>query len=277
MGINIEIANKLYMLRKQNGFSQEELAARLGISRQAVSKWERAEVSPDTDNLIALAKLYNISLDELLLGGKSTKEKHNGAGEPQTEQEIVETNAQTSVSFRDGGIHVTEANGSEVHVGRRGIYVNDVETGEVVNIGCGHAYAEQDGHCQESADGGACSENPAVCDNIPGTDGPARGQRRWIVALRQLPYPVLALIGFLLWGFFGYKGWSVSWLFLLTVPLYYTLLSAIEHRNAHHFAYPVLVAIVYLGIGMFCSVWHPTWVIFITIPIYYSLVEALQR
>lgn len=68
MGMNIEIANKLYRLRKQNGFSQEELASRLGISRQAVSKWERAEVSPDTDNLIALARLYNISLDELLLG-----------------------------------------------------------------------------------------------------------------------------------------------------------------------------------------------------------------
>lgn len=64
--MNIEIANRLVQLRKQHNLSQEELADKLGISRQAVSKWERAESSPDTDNLISIAKLYNISLDELL-------------------------------------------------------------------------------------------------------------------------------------------------------------------------------------------------------------------
>lgn len=65
--MNIEIANRLVQLRKEKGYSQEELAAQLGISRQAVSKWERAESSPDTDNLILLARLYGISLDRLLM------------------------------------------------------------------------------------------------------------------------------------------------------------------------------------------------------------------
>ena len=64
--MNIEIANRLLTLRKQFNLSQEDLAARLGISRQAVSRWERAEASPDTDNLIALSKLYNVSIDSLL-------------------------------------------------------------------------------------------------------------------------------------------------------------------------------------------------------------------
>ncbi len=64
--MNIEIANRLVSLRKANHLSQEELAAKIGISRQAVSKWERAEACPDTDNLILLANLYKISLDELL-------------------------------------------------------------------------------------------------------------------------------------------------------------------------------------------------------------------
>ena len=64
--MNIEIANRLVQQRKENGLSQEALAAKLGISRQAISKWERAEASPDTDNLIALAELYGMSLDALL-------------------------------------------------------------------------------------------------------------------------------------------------------------------------------------------------------------------
>jgi len=64
--LNIEIANRLLTLRKQFNLSQEELAERLGISRQAVSRWERAEASPDTDNLINLSKLYGVSIDSLL-------------------------------------------------------------------------------------------------------------------------------------------------------------------------------------------------------------------
>ena len=64
--MTIEIADRLIQLRKKHGLSQEELGDKLGLSRQAVSKWERAEASPDTDNLICLAKLYGVSLDELL-------------------------------------------------------------------------------------------------------------------------------------------------------------------------------------------------------------------
>lgn len=64
--MNIETANRLVQHRKARGLSQEALADSLGLSRQAVSKWERAEASPDTDNLLALARLYGVSLDELL-------------------------------------------------------------------------------------------------------------------------------------------------------------------------------------------------------------------
>lgn len=56
------------------GLSQEALAEKLGVSRQAVSKWERSESSPDTDNLIALAKLYGVSLDELLYVDESIED-----------------------------------------------------------------------------------------------------------------------------------------------------------------------------------------------------------
>lgn len=60
------IAQRLAARRKQAGLSQEALADKLGVSRQAVSKWERAESLPDTDNLIALAAIYGLTLDELL-------------------------------------------------------------------------------------------------------------------------------------------------------------------------------------------------------------------
>jgi transcriptional regulator with XRE-family HTH domain len=64
--MNIKLADRLVSLRKENKLSQEALAEKLGLSRQSISKWERAEASPDTDNLIALAELYGMSLDELL-------------------------------------------------------------------------------------------------------------------------------------------------------------------------------------------------------------------
>lgn len=64
--MTLENAARLAEMRRAHGLSQEELAEKLGISRQAISKWERAESSPDTDNLIALARLYGVTLDVLL-------------------------------------------------------------------------------------------------------------------------------------------------------------------------------------------------------------------
>lgn len=76
--MNIETANRLLQYRKQHNLSQEDLAAKIGVSRQAISKWERAEASPDTDNLILLADIYGVSLDELLKGEiPSKKETEN--------------------------------------------------------------------------------------------------------------------------------------------------------------------------------------------------------
>ena len=56
----------LIRARKARGMTQEELGARLSISRQAVSKWETGTADPSTSNLLALAKLFGISAEELL-------------------------------------------------------------------------------------------------------------------------------------------------------------------------------------------------------------------
>lgn len=60
------LGEKIYQLRKNNGISQTELANQLGVSRQAVSKWELDESAPEIEKLVALAKLFSVSTDFLL-------------------------------------------------------------------------------------------------------------------------------------------------------------------------------------------------------------------
>lgn len=64
----MDFNNRLYQLRKQKGLSQEELANRLNVSRQTVSKWEVGDSTPDMEKLIAISDLFDISLDKLVMG-----------------------------------------------------------------------------------------------------------------------------------------------------------------------------------------------------------------
>lgn len=78
-----EFSKRLMELRKKHGYSQERLGELLFVSRQAVSKWECGEAVPDIDNLTALAKLYNVSLDELV-DGKPTAAESEATAESET-------------------------------------------------------------------------------------------------------------------------------------------------------------------------------------------------
>ena len=60
------LSEKLYKLRKDSGFSQEQLAEQLGVSRQAVSKWESGTAIPESDKLIAISNYFGVSVDYLL-------------------------------------------------------------------------------------------------------------------------------------------------------------------------------------------------------------------
>ncbi|MBR6308151.1 MAG: helix-turn-helix transcriptional regulator [Lachnospiraceae bacterium] len=71
----MEFNNRLYELRKQKGLSQEELAGRLNVSRQTISKWEVGESAPDMDNLVSISELFGVSLDELVLDKTPEKEQ----------------------------------------------------------------------------------------------------------------------------------------------------------------------------------------------------------
>ena len=109
--MNIKIANRLVELRKKSGLSQEQLADKLGLSRQAVSKWERAEASPDTDNLICLAKLYNVSLDDLLSSDESI-------------DDIAKETKEREEENKEHDFTVKDDKGNVVHVSKGGAYVH---------------------------------------------------------------------------------------------------------------------------------------------------------
>ena len=60
------LADKIINERKKNGWSQEELADQLGVSRQAVSKWEGAQTTPDLQRVLEMSKIFQVSIDYLL-------------------------------------------------------------------------------------------------------------------------------------------------------------------------------------------------------------------
>ncbi len=283
--MNIETANRLYALRKKSGLSQEALAERIGVSRQAVSKWERAEASPDTDNLVLLAQVYGVSLDEMLgvAAAPADPAESNGLKEAASASEpsaAAEENAgkeggvapspdssaneeeqppqKDFVSFHHG-IHVHDKDGNKVDINLRdGVHVLD-QNGAQVHVGPGGVYVD---------DGAGKESRPS--DHLF-----TRGSRSH-EGLKRFPYVICTVIAFLILGF-ALDAWYIAWLLFLTIPLFYSLIDAVEKRNPNHFAYPVLAAAVYLFIGLFAHVWHPTWVIFLTIPLYYGLIAIFRR
>ncbi len=84
----MNFASKLKNLRKKTGFSQEKLADKLGVSRQAVTKWETENGIPDIENIIAISKLFDMSIDDLLLDEVVKKEKSQYLFESVTDYDI---------------------------------------------------------------------------------------------------------------------------------------------------------------------------------------------
>ncbi|HRX41211.1 MAG TPA: helix-turn-helix domain-containing protein [Clostridia bacterium] len=201
--MNIEIANRLYNLRKKHGLSQEELAERIGVSRQAVSKWERSESSPDTDNLIALAKIYGVSIDEML-------NMETGDTGLSGESSFSNADASMNSSFDETEPEQNDdSDDDEKSFSLRGFPIAIVAT--IIFFVLGFAY-------------GLWHPAWIVFLIIPlfnffsGKNGKRkpRGKKYpWL----SFPYPILATIIFLLIGFI-WGGWIYAWLIFLTIPIW---------------------------------------------------------
>lgn len=73
--------NNLKIFRKKSGYTQEQIAEKIGVSRQAIAKWENGDAMPDVENIIALADVYEVTVDSLVrnvaaAGGASSEKRH---------------------------------------------------------------------------------------------------------------------------------------------------------------------------------------------------------
>ena len=292
--MDLAMAQRLVDRRKAAGLSQEALAAQLGVSRQAVSKWERSESSPDTDNLIALAALYGVSLDELLYGEAASDADGSEDGSTETVDEAKE--AEDSAEHADcgdkplvnislaRGIHVIDPNkGEEVHVGWNGIHVTNERKGEDVHVGPDGVHVdtlEDDGHSVHTDDDGTVtidgetfSSWKEAHDKLDhhGKHFHTKVGRTW----NKFPFPALVALAYLVLGIV-YGTWAAGLFLVFLIPVYYAFGDFIDQRHLSKLidvVYSVSAEAWFLYMWLCLEQPHPAWVILITIPV----VKALMR
>lgn len=304
--MDLAMAQRLVDRRKAAGLSQEALAAQLDVSRQAVSKWERSESSPDTDNLIALAALYGVSLDELLYG-ETVSDAEGSLGEDATQNGCagVETSddAEEAEESADNtgygdkplvdislarGIHVIDPNkGEEVHVGWNGIHVTNKRKGEEVHVGPGGVHIdtlEDDGHSVHTnadgtvtIDGETYSSWREAHDKLDhhGKHFHTKVGRAW----NKFPFPALVALAYLALGIV-YGKWATGLFLVFLLPVYYAIGNFIDRHRLSK-----LIGSVYptAAISWFLYMWlclgqpHPAWVILVTIPVVDALMHWCRK
>lgn len=242
--MDVETANRLMQYRKKAGLSQEELANKLGVSRQAVSKWECAESSPDTDNLIELSKIYGVSIDELINGNpEASKETNNDKEEKKSGIHIKSDKGEVKID--NINIHVKDDDGSEVHISNEGIDIIDNKKSDDVHV--------------EKTFKTHVHFKPRKIDIIYGAISSSIG--------------LIVLVAYLLCGFLipNGEGWRCYWTLFLLIPVIPSIFKAIQRKKFTRFNYAVAVTFVYLTVGMLANVWSPTWILFVSIPFYYAI------
>lgn len=298
--MDLAMAQRLVDRRKAAGLSQEALAAQLGVSRQAVSKWERSESSPDTDNLIALAALYGVSLDELLYGeavdDADCSEDSSAGTDASDEAEDAEASAEhtergdkplVDISLARG-IHVIDPNkGEEVHVGWNGIHVTNERKGEEVHVGpCGvHVDTlEDDGHSVHTnadgtvtIDGETFSSWKEAHDKLDhhGKHFHTKLGRAW----NKFPFSAIVALAYLVLGIV-YGTWGMGLFLIFLIPVYYAIGDFIDRRRLSKLigsVYPAAAIAWFLYMWLCLGQPHPAWVILITIPVVGALMHWCRK
>jgi HTH-type transcriptional regulator/antitoxin HipB len=278
--MNVEIAERLAARRKEAGFSQEALAEKLGVTRQAVSKWERSESSPDTDNLIALAQLYGLSLDDLLYVDSSIRDDVAFEAQDRARQYRADTTA-AGVGADAGAGAGAGADADEwfaptddaaaaepaadyagaapdkdyVHINwRDGIHVKDAKTGEEVHVSWNGVHVKNPKREDEKPDDAQPVEAFVIDDEddsrhwTPGVSVEINGEHydSWKEAQDK--------------HWFIVDDWKRS-----------------SKSPWMKFPFTLLALIAYLLMGILLNAWAVGLFIFFSIPLYHMLVAAIVR
>ena len=225
--MNNDIAQRLAEMRRSRGYSQEELAWKLGLSRQAISKWERAESSPDTGNLLALSRLYGVTLDELVCGSDADTERHS-VEESTAVVVPAETPAPepvgTPVPIAMPAETVSEPVPATTPVSAPASVVTEpaptVAPEPVATPAAMPTAAPTVGAAPTVAPTPAAAPTVGAAPTVAPT--PIKRS-----AWSTFPYPVACALAYLVIGFcFGW--WHPAWIIFFTIPFYYWLVKTIH-------------------------------------------------
>lgn len=187
--MSIKQGEYLKQLRNEKGLSQEQLAEKIGLSRQSISKWEQGLSTPDVDNFVKLAKIYNVPIESLLKGEpvENTTSEHN------TEASAVNTD--------------TEKQTTKAKKKRGWLFPSYPVIAVIVYALIGILFG-----------GRGWAIGWIVLLTIPlfYTGIIAFEKKKPIIFC----YPVLVLIIFLLSGFL-FRLWHPMWIVFLTIPIFY--------------------------------------------------------
>ena len=270
--------NNLIRLRKEAGLSQEELADKLAVSRQAVSKWERGDSIPDVLTL----RLYNVSIDEIV---GYAPEKETSADENKAAGGADNAKETNNASGADGAKETDNANGADganddgnADGEDDEYFTQDGETKKYYSKTKGgkHIRFETDGKQKRiiiSDDDDDDDDDEDDDDDMDGNDYPRRRTR--LCDVLDGVYTILCVAAFFVWGAV-FNGWEIAWTLFITIPIFTSIVSCVRKKRVGKFNFPCFVAFVYLLFGMIFNVWHPLWIIFLLVPAFYPIARVID-
>ena len=260
--MTIEVANRLLEFRKKSGLSQEELADKLGLSRQSISKWERAEAAPDTDNLIELAKIYNVSLDELI--NVDIPISSSNESQPKTEKQVNATYPNIVIKENK---ELDDESDNDIYLLKGGIKVVDDETDAETFYNYDNVYIKNENN-----------ERIALPNAYGfGKENVLSYRQKNVIRAVDGAIALISVILYLSLCFLNVQEWSKFWVVIVGFPVVSSIFEAIYTKRIKKFNFALLVTVVYLTLGAYFNLWHPYWFLFIFIAVYYPIIELFTN